>query len=182
MVHGDSRLAKQNRKDRSRFASAWIAGSSPAMTALSFKNGRKQEREAERRQTLAPTCRAAGTAACCSQHARLSAFHHGSDLRAFARCARLQARFPGTWRERRSVTILLPEAASGAVDAGVTRPRLSQSSGSTPPAGRNAGLHDARSRPGAACVGPPAGTALAPHNREHPPRWRPLQSEIRNHI
>jgi hypothetical protein len=81
---------------------------------------------------------------------------------------RLQARLPGTRQERRSVTFPLPEAASGAVVAGVTRPNLSQSSGSTPPAGRNAGLHDARSRPGADCVVPPAGTALAPHNREHP--------------
>ena len=100
--------------------------------------------------------------------ARLSAFHRGSNVRAFARCARLQARLPGTRQERRSVTFPLPGAASDAVVAGVTRPNLSQSSGSTPPAGRNAGLHDARSRPGAACVGPPAGTALAPHNREHP--------------
>ena len=37
------------------------------------------------------------------------------------------------------------------------------------PTGRSyAGLLDARSRPGAECVVPPAGTALAPHNREHP--------------
>jgi hypothetical protein len=47
---------------------------------------------------------------------------------------RLQARFPGTRQF-----------------AGVTRPRLSQSSGSTPRAGRNTGGHDARSRPGAVC-------------------------------
>ena len=111
--------------------------------------------------------------------ARLSAFHRGSNVRAFARCARLQARLPGTRQERRSVTFPLPGAASDAVVAGVTRPNLSQSSGSTPPAGRNAGLHDARSRPGAECVVPPAGTALAPHNREHPRDRRPLQSEIR---
>ena len=38
-----------------------------------------------------------------------------------------------------------------ALAAGVTRPRLSQSSGSTPRTGRNTGGHDARSRPGAVC-------------------------------
>ena len=89
----------------------------------------RKRKDMERRQTLYPTCRAAGTAAPPAGGAHLSAFHRGSDLRAFARCARLQARFPGTWRERRSVTVPLPEAASGAVGAGVTRPRLSQSSG-----------------------------------------------------
>jgi hypothetical protein len=93
---------------------------------------------------------------------------------------RLQARLPGTRQERRSVTFPLPEAASDAVVAGVTRPNLSQSSGSTPPAGRNAGLHDARSRPGAECVGPPAGTALAPHNREHPRDGVPYRARFAN--
>jgi hypothetical protein len=111
--------------------------------------------------------------------ARLSAFHRGSDVRAFARCARLQARLPGTRRERRSVTFPLPGAVSGAVVAGVTRPNLSQSSGSTPQTGPSAGLHDARSRPGTECVVPPAGTALAPHNREHPRDGVPDVSEIR---
>src|SRR3984957_12305005 len=73
---------------------------------------RKKEREAERRQTLLAICRAAGTAAAPLHilprergrikegAARLSAFHRGSDGRAFARCARLQARLPGTRRER----------------------------------------------------------------------------------
>src|SRR5580692_5638907 len=99
----------------------------------------ERKREAERRQTLLAICRAAGTAAAPLHilprmrgrikegAARLSAFHRGSDSRAFARCARLQARFPGTRQERRSVTILLPEAASDAIIAGVTRPNLSQS-------------------------------------------------------
>ena len=123
--------------------------------SLRFASGyetTKEKREAERRQTLAVTCRAAGTAAAPLHilprmrgrikegAARLSAFHRGSDVRAFARCARLQARLPGTRQERRSVTFPLPGAASDAVVAGVTRPNLSQSSGSTPPTGRNAGL------------------------------------------
>jgi hypothetical protein len=38
--------------------------------------------------------------------ARLSAFHHGSCRRAFARWAQLQARLPGTWQER----IVLPSS------------------------------------------------------------------------
>src|SRR5271166_6243592 len=42
--------------------------------------------------------------------ARLSAFHRGSDARAFARGARLQARLPGTRQERRSVKVPLPGA------------------------------------------------------------------------
>jgi len=46
--------------------------------------------------------------------------------------------------------------------AGVTRARLSQSSGSTPRTGRSAGEHDARSRPSAGLRAPPAGTAPAP--------------------
>jgi hypothetical protein len=68
------------------------------------------------------------------------------------------------------------------LSAGVTRPNLSQSSGSTPPAGRNAGLHDARSRPGAECVVPPAGTALAPHNREHPRDGVPYRARFATEV
>jgi hypothetical protein len=79
----------------------------PAMTEERTER-RNKRREAERRQTLAPTCRAAGTAAAPLHilprmrgrikegAARLSAFHRGSDGRAFARGARLQARLPGT--------------------------------------------------------------------------------------
>jgi hypothetical protein len=57
---------------------------------------------------------------------------------------------------RGSRQALTPDAASGqaswdAGQAGVTRPRLSQSSGSTPRAGPSTGRHDAQSRPGAAC-------------------------------
>ena len=74
----------------------------------------------------APTCRAAGTAAHPSGCARLSAFHRGSDLRAFARCARLQARFPGTWRR---TPICSDPPSGGSIGRGLMRallrPRLS---------------------------------------------------------
>jgi hypothetical protein len=66
--------------------------------------------------------------------ARLSAFRRGFGRGFQASTFRLRARFPGT-----------------RPCAGVARACLSQSSGSTPRAGRNAGGHDARSRPGAAC-------------------------------
>ena len=45
---------------------------------------------------------------------------------------------------------------------GVTQCLLSQSSGSTPRTGRNAGEHDARTRPRAECMAPRAGAAPAP--------------------
>jgi len=74
---------------------------------------------------------------------------------------------------RRSTTALatgtfIPMAAApgqaswDVVEAGVTRSFLSQSSESTSRTGLSAGQHDARSRPGAECMAPPAGTALAP--------------------
>ena len=66
-----------------------------------------------------------------------------------------------------------------AVPAGVTRFFLSQSSGSTPRTGRNTGGHDARSRPGADCVGPRAGTAPAFRNQEHPHDGVPSTSRRR---
>ena len=53
-------------------------------------------------------------------------------------------------------------AQASRCSTGVTRARLSQSSGSTPRTGRSAGQHDARSCPGADCIVPRAGTALAP--------------------
>ena len=79
-----------------------------------------------------------------SGRARLPALRRGT-RQGLHLLTQLQARLPGTW-----------------LRAGVTRPRLSQSSGSTPRTGRNAGEHDAQSRPGAGCIFPPAGTALAP--------------------
>jgi hypothetical protein len=66
----------------------------------------------------------------------------------------------GALAYRRSTTVLARgtadpkgsgpgQASWDVVCAGVTRHRLSQSSGSTPRTGRNAGEHDARTRPGA---------------------------------
>jgi hypothetical protein len=66
-----------------------------------------------------------------------------------------------------------------AVQAEIIRAFLSQSSGSTPRTGRNAGGHDARSRPGADCVGPRAGTAPAVRYQEHPHDGVPSTSERR---
>jgi hypothetical protein len=54
------------------------------------------------------------------------------------------------------------QASWDVVSAGVTRGLLSQSSGSTPRTGRNAGEHDAQTRPRAECMAPRAGAAPAP--------------------
>ena len=75
-------------------------------------------------------------------HARLSAFHRGSRQRD----ASPKGSGPG-------------QASWDPVSAGVTRGCLSQSSGSTPRTGRNAGEHDARTRPRAECIVPRASTA-----------------------
>ncbi len=69
--------------------------------------------------------------------ARLSAFHRGSRRPVVTVPAQLQARLPGT-------------RTLGIRRAGVTRPFLSQSRGSTPHCGRSTAARDARSRPGAA--------------------------------
>jgi hypothetical protein len=68
--------------------------------------------------------------------ARLSAFHRGSRRPVVTVPAQLQARLPGT-------------RTLGIRQAGITRPFLSQSRGSTPHSGRSTGARDARSRPGA---------------------------------
>ena len=80
-----------------------------------------------------------GAAARSAERARLSAFRYGSHPRGVS-----------PWGAT-------PGQASWDADAivirqaGVTRPFLSQSSGSTPRTGRSTGEHDARSRSGAAC-------------------------------
>ena len=99
--------------------------------------------------------------------ARLSAFHRGSCCS--ERTPQLSSRYalPGTWSGARPRWFERPCALQRmmkdhASPAGVTRSFLSQSS-ELPrrpvivPAGRNS-----RSRPGADCIGPRAGTALAP--------------------
>jgi hypothetical protein len=104
------------------------------------------KKEAERRQAPGNNLRTIGCGCVpCERHARLSAFHRGSRQRD----AGPKGSAPGL-------------ASWDAVPAGVTRTYLSQSSDSTSRTGRSTGEEDARSRPGADCLGPPAGTALAP--------------------
>ena len=96
-------------------------------------------------------------------HARLSAFHRGSDRWA----SRPAGATPGqvSWDAAgRPALYGRPNrgAQASRSSTGVTRARLSQSRESTSRTGRSAGQHDARSCPGADCIGPPAGTALAP--------------------
>ena len=95
--------------------------------------------------------------------ARLSAFHHGSYRQGF----RPLGATPGqaSWDVAgRSIRYGRPNrgAKISRSDAGVTRARLSQSRECTSRTGHSAGQHDARSCPGAECIVPPAGTALAP--------------------
>jgi hypothetical protein len=96
--------------------------------------------------------RAARAADKCTQSAQLICFRGAL---AFRRCCgsrqgfdpltQLQAMLPGT-----------------RVEAGVTRPLLSQSRDSTSRRGPRAAGRDAQSRPGAECIVPRAGTAPAP--------------------
>jgi hypothetical protein len=97
-----------------------------------FTNGRKSK-EAERRQTRIQRPHPAGCGARRALRARLSASHHGSCQRDVGP----QGSASG-------------QASWDVVSPGVTRCLLSQSSGSTPRTGRNAGEHDAQSRPGTA--------------------------------
>ncbi len=71
--------------------------------------------------------------------------------------------FHGTWQDVRSCKLApTGEQRTSRSYAGVTRARLSQSRERTSRTGRSAGQHDAQSCPGAECIGPRAGTALAP--------------------
>ncbi len=148
----------------------------------------KQKKEAERRQTCFLTSASFGCGArpdlfslprvrgrVGRGHARLSAFHHGSDRRG----SRPFGATPGqaSWDVAgRSVLYGRPNrgAQASRCSTGVTRARLSQSRESTSRTGRSAGQHDARSCPGADCIVPHAGTALAPPSGV-PSRWRPLR-------
>jgi hypothetical protein len=112
-------------------------------------------------------------------HARLSAFHHGS----YRQGSRPLGATPGqaSWDVAgRSIRYGRPNrgAKISRSDAGVTRARLSQSRECTSRTGHSAGQHDARSCPGAECIVPPAGTALAPP-LGIPSRQASLASEIR---
>ena len=121
------------------------------------------KKEAERRQTCVANLRAFTGAARTSGCARLSAFHHGSYRQGF----RPLGAAPGqaSW-DAAGRSIRYGRSNRGAKTlrsyAGVTRARLSQSRERTSRTGRSAGQHDARSCPGAECIVPRAGTALAP--------------------
>ena len=112
MVHTDSRLLKSDWKVQSSFGAAWIAG--------------KGKRNADRRVSNRP--RFASAAACSAEHARLSAFHHGSSLGTIHRQGAASCHASWDVAERRSVTIRLPAAEPNAVCAGVPALDLSQSS------------------------------------------------------
>jgi hypothetical protein len=93
----------------------------------------EKNKEAERRQTRSQRPHPAGCGARRALRARLSASHHGSCQRDVGP----QGSASG-------------QASWDVVSPGVTRCLLSQSSGSTPRTGRDAGEHDAQSRPGMA--------------------------------
>jgi hypothetical protein len=127
----------------------------PAMTKEERK---KQSKEAERRQTQcfmsapAGAGRATERSACADPPLRARS-PVGVPLTVLTRGLSPLRAAPGqaSWDVAGALVchFLLPEAEPNAVCAGVTRPNLSQSSGSTPPAARSGGLHDAQSRPGA---------------------------------
>ena len=94
---------------------------------------KEESKEAERRQTRIQPPHLSGCGARGAPRARLSASHHGSCQRDVGP----QGSASG-------------QASWDVVSPGVTRCLLSQSSGSTPRTGRNAGEHDAQSRPGVA--------------------------------
>ena len=121
------------------------------------------KKEAERRQTCFLTSASFGCGAHPQGCARLSAFHHGSDRWA----SRPAGATPGqvSWDAAgRPALYGRPNrgAQASRSSTGVTRARLSQSRESTSRTGHSAAQRDARSCPGADCIGPPAGTALAP--------------------
>ena len=135
-----------------------------------------RKKEAERRQTCSANLRISrcGAHPCLFSlprvrgrigrgHARLSAFHHGSYRQGF----RPLGAAPGqaSW-DVAGRSIRYGRSNRGAKTSrsstGVTRARLSQSRECTSRTGHSAGQHDARSCPGAECIVPPAGTALAP--------------------
>jgi len=111
----------------------WSPVVSRSLLQASPKNERKKSKEAERRQTRSQRPHPAGCGARGAPRARLSASHHGSCQRDVGP----QGSASG-------------QASWDVVSPGVTRCLLSQSSGSTPRTGRDAGEHDAQSRPGMA--------------------------------
>ena len=120
----------------------------------------KRKRNADRRvQPTSASRDAARTSGC----ARLSAFHYGSYRQGFRPLGATpgQASWDAAGRSIRQARSNRGAKTSRSY-TGVTRARLSQSRERTSRTGRSAGQHDARSCPGAECIVPRAGTALAP--------------------
>jgi hypothetical protein len=115
----------------------------PTINASSHECKRKKKRKAERRTTLIRILRTLRCGSPFAKGARLPAFHHGS----CQRDASPQGSASG-------------QASWDVVSTGVIRCLLSQSSDSTSRTGRNAGEHDARSRPGVAVT---SRRSRAPH-------------------
>ena len=132
-------------RSRHRSSSDDTGGGAGAVTirALSHDVRKKKKKEAERQKTLIRILCTLRYSSRLARRARLPAFHHGS----CQRDASPQGSAPG-------------QASWDVVSTGVIRCLLSQSGGCTPHTGRNAGEHDARSRPGVAVT---SRYARAPH-------------------
>jgi hypothetical protein len=145
---------------------------SPPRIENRFAPGTKEG--AERRKAHPTRCRAA------SNQRRRRSMPSGAAARTSG------ARSPSVALLRLSPGLSTPDSTPGhaswdVVQAGVTRPRLSQSSDSTSRLGRSTEGLDARSRPGAECIDPRAGTAPAP-SFEVPSRKAPSASRIKSHV
>jgi hypothetical protein len=115
VAHAEVRLRKAYRQIRSSFPSAWIAGSSPAMTKEKGPR-KKRKRNADRRVSQPP--RLTGAARVHRRHVYASlrtqnplhalAYRRSTTalaVWAFGPWAQLQARLPGTWQDVRSGTV-----------------------------------------------------------------------------
>ncbi len=155
------------KSDRS-FASAWIAGSSPAMTKGRNETKKIRKRNADRRSVSCPhqrvrfaprECRLAPTLRC--GRARLSAFHHGSALGSIHPQGAASGHASWDVAERRSCSRPLPGAEPTQFVRALPAPHLSQSSEHLAAQSVVLGWlmpEAARER----SASPPAGTALAP--------------------
>jgi hypothetical protein len=163
--------------------SAWIAGSNPPMTkggnALATSCARVLP-TTTRRNRLAPgNPRGSGAPRGASNQCRATPTHVAMSRRfgrgarrrqVYAICAthllpgraRLPALCCGSRQGFDPLTQLQAMLPGTRVEAGVTRPLLSQSRDSTSRRGLSAAGRDAQSRPGAECIVPRAGTAPAP--------------------
>jgi hypothetical protein len=143
----------ENFRSQHRSSSEGAGGGAGAVTicASSHDVSVRKKKEAERRKTLIRILCTLRYSSRLARRARQSAFHHGS----CQRDASPQGSASG-------------QASCDAVFAGVTRSLRSQSSDSTSRTGRNAGEHDARSRPRAAVTSRrPQAPHPAPTRKRH---------------